>query len=67
MKVGYVMIEHESGAESTAAPENPVGIIVHDSRPEQPRPRAVAFVYGSGENIQPSLPYGRWKRVDNAA
>ncbi len=61
------MVEHESGAECTALPENPVGIIVHDSRPVQSRPRAVAFVYGYDENTQPSLPYGRWKQGHKAA
>jgi hypothetical protein len=44
-----------------AAAADAVGIVVQDARPEQRRPRVVAFVYGGELDPQPSLPYGRWK------
>jgi hypothetical protein len=61
------MSEYECGSGTSSATENPVGIVVQDVRPVPSRPRAVAFVYGSKVNPQPSLPYGRWKRAERSA
>jgi hypothetical protein len=56
------MSEYENEIESEATPADAVGIVVADGRPEEARPKAVAFVYGGKVRAQPSLPYGRWKR-----
>ncbi len=53
------MSKNDSTAEFR--PEDAVGIVVQDGRPEEARPRAVAFVWGGKVKPQPSLPYGRWK------
>jgi hypothetical protein len=57
------MGENDFGADHPPFPEDAVGIVVQDVRPVQHRPRAVAFVYGGKLREQPSLPYGRWKRL----
>ncbi len=41
--------------------ENAVGIVVQGGGAKEPRPRAVAFVWGGKVKRKPSLPYGRWK------
>jgi hypothetical protein len=41
--------------------EDAVGIVVHNGRLADERPRAVAFVWGQAVHAAPSLPFGRWK------
>jgi hypothetical protein len=63
IEAGWLVLMNniDDSGECCTLPENAVGIVVHDGRRSEAKPRAVAVVWGGKVRPQPSLPYGRWK------